>query len=229
MGYKILFIDDEVEILDMVQEYLALFDFEVVKAESYEKAKRFINDNFDLIMLDVMMEEVDGFEVCSIIRDKVDCPILFISAKDLEEDKVKALGLGGDDYITKPFGLKELKARIECHLRREKRLRSKEKKLLENGNVTIDIISKTVYCNGNPIVLTKKEYELIELLFINKGKVFSKEHLFESVWGFDSESYLDTVTEHIKNIRAKFKIYDKEKTYIQTLWGVGYKWEMNDV
>ncbi|WP_338206242.1 response regulator transcription factor [Parageobacillus thermoglucosidasius] len=193
---------------------------------SGSEALRIINNNFDLIILDIMMEGIDGMELCSMIRDRVDCPIIFVSAKTLEEDKIQALSVGGDDYISKPFSLKELKARIDCHLRREERIRSNERQLLSSKNITIDLLANEVFCKGVKLHLTKKEYEIIKLLMLNKNMVFSKERIFESVWGLDSESQLETVTESIKNIRKKIRSLDPEHSYIKTLYGLGYKWDV---
>jgi len=165
-------------------------------------------------------------ELCSMIRDSLDCPIIFVSAKTLEEDKIQALSVGGDDYISKPFSLKELKARIDCHLRREERIRSNERHLLSSKNITIDLLANEIFCKGVKLHLTKKEYEIIKLLMLNKNMVFSKERIFESVWGFDSESQLETVTESIKNIRKKIRSLDPEHSYIKTLYGLGYKWDV---
>src|SRR5690606_39109136 len=153
-------------------------------------------------------------------------PIIFVSAKTLEEDKVQALSIGGDDYITKPFSLKELKARIDSHLRREERIRSNDRYLLSSKNITIDLLANEVFCKGIKLHLTKKEYEIIKLLMLNKNVVFSKERIFERVWGLDSESQLETVRESIKNIRKKIRALDKETSYIKTLYGLGYKWDV---
>lgn len=175
-----------------------------------------------------MMPGMDGIELCKLIRDKANCPIIFISAKILEEDKIETLSVDGDDYITKPFSFKELKARIESHLRREDRLKNKTCYIVSSGNVLLDIDSNEVFCNGEKLIVTKKEFNLIKFLIMNKNVVFSKEKIFNNVWGVNSESYLETVTECIKNIRKKLKILDKENSYIATVYGRGYKWEVKN-
>ncbi|KAF0993640.1 response regulator transcription factor [Geobacillus sp. TFV-3] len=225
---KILVVDDNEDICLTIKQYLELHDYMVELAYSSTEALKMINSDVDLIVLDIMMEGIDGMELCRMIRDRVDCPIVFVSAKTMEEDKVQALSIGGDDYITKPFSLKELKARIDSHLRREERIRSNERYLLSSKNITIDLLANEVFCKGMKLPFTKKEYEIVKLLMLNKNVVFSKERIFERVWGLDSESQLDTVTESIKNIRKKIKAVDPETSYIQTLYGLGYKWDVTD-
>lgn len=224
---KIAIVDDNEDICIMIKQYLEFYDYYVETYEDGNKGlENIISNEFDLIILDIMMSDMDGLELCSIIRDKVSCPIIFLSAKNLEEDKISALSSGGDDYITKPFGLKELKARIECHLRREERISKSKKYILTSKNITIDIMAKEVFCHGSKLKLTKKEYAIIELFMLNKNVMFSKEQIFNKVWGQDSESYLETVTESIKNIRKKIKMKDPENSYINTVYGFGYKWEI---
>ncbi|AEF17022.1 two component transcriptional regulator, winged helix family [Thermoanaerobacterium xylanolyticum LX-11] len=226
---KILIIDDEKEIADLLKDSLERKGNTVLTAyngkEGIEKAKEMP----DLIVLDIMMPDIDGYEVCRKIRDTVICPIVFLSAKQSEMDRIKGFALGGDDYVVKPFSLKELLARIDAHLRREKRaiLLNEEKKraLLNFKNITIDLKSREVMVKGNPIGLTKKEFDVLELLSLHPGQVFSKEQIYEKVWGFDAEGDTTTVTEHIKNIRAKIGGFDPDTEYIKTVWGIGYKWE----
>lgn len=226
---KILIIDDEKEIADLLKDSLERKGNTVLAAydgkEGIEKAKEMP----DLIVLDIMMPDIDGYEVCRKIRDTVICPIVFLSAKQSEMDRIKGFALGGDDYVVKPFSLKELLARIDAHLRREKRaiLLNEEGKraLLNFKNITIDLKSREVMVNGNPIGLTKKEFDVLELLSLHPGQVFSKEQIYEKVWGFDAEGDTTTVTEHIKNIRAKIENLDPDTEYIKTVWGIGYKWE----
>lgn len=225
---KILVIDDNEDICTTIKGYLKNYNYIVETASDYKEALNILNKEFDLIILDIMMPGMDGIELCKIIRDKVNCPIIFVSAKILEEDKIEALSVGGDDYITKPFSLKELKARIESHLRREERLKNKKFYMLSSGNVVIDVLSNEVFCNSEKLKLTKKEYKLIKFLVTNKNIVFSKEKIFDTVWGIDSESDLETVTECIKNIRKKLKVLDKENSYITTVYARGYKWEVKN-
>ncbi|HHV75139.1 MAG TPA: response regulator transcription factor [Thermoanaerobacterium sp.] len=226
---KILIIDDEKEIADLLKDSLERKGNIVLTAyngkEGIEKAKEMP----DLIVLDIMMPDIDGYEVCRKIRDTVICPIVFLSAKQSEMDRIKGFALGGDDYVVKPFSLKELLARIDAHLRREKRaiLLNEEGKrtLLNFKNITIDLKSREVMVKGNPIGLTKKEFDVLELLSLHPGQVFSKEQIYEKVWGFDADGDTTTVTEHIKNIRAKIENLDPDTEYIKTVWGIGYKWE----
>lgn len=225
---KILVIDDNEDICITIKNYLEIYNYDVKTAQDQRKALEIINEGFGLILLDIMMPEMDGIKFCSIIREKISCPIIFISAKTLEEDKIEALSVGGDDYITKPFSLKELKARIESHLRREERIRNKEIYMLTSGNIVIDVLANEVLCKDYKLKLTRKEYKLIKFLMTNKNRVFSKEKIFDNVWGINSESYLETITESIKNIRKKIKNIDKHKSYISTIYGQGYKWEVKD-
>jgi len=174
-----------------------------------------------------MMPGIDGYEVCRKIRDAVLCPIIFLSAKQSETDKLKGLALGGDDYLIKPFSLNELLARIDAHLRREKRaifLNNSNKRVLINfGRLSVDLKSKQVKINDNIISLTKREFEILELLLMHPGQVFSKEQIYEKVWGYDAEGDSSTVAEHVKNIRAKIAEFDYDTEYISTVWGIGYR------
>ena len=167
-----------------------------------------------------MMPGIDGFELCKRIRALVDCPILFLTAKTEENSLVNGLSLGADDYISKPFGVMELRARINAHLRREHREHSVRMVL---GRVCIQISQKKLLVDDKELPLTKAEYEICEFLAKNRGQVFSKEQILEAVFGFDNESNDSTIITHIKNIRAKFADYDY--TPIKTVWGIGYKWE----
>ena len=175
---------------------------------------------FDLILLDIMMPGTDGITWCKKIRRYVDCPILFLTAKAEEKSIMEGLGSGGDDYICKPFGIGELRARVAAHLRREAREKTHA---VEISGIRFDLAGKSVQVGEEKIPLTKSEYEISELLALNHGQVFSKEKIFESVFGYERESDSSAITEHVKNIRAKFARYGKKN--IQTVWGIGYKWE----
>ena len=165
------------------------------------------------------MPDMDGFEICKQIRSLVDCPILFLTAKTQETDIVRGLGLGGDDYITKPFGANELRARVNAHLRRDAR----EKKYSVNiSGVTFLLNAKEAQYNSEKLLLTKSEYEICEYLALHRGQVFSKEQIYEAVFGFDGESDDAVIATHIKNIRSK--LLSKNLSPIETVWGVGYKW-----
>ncbi|MGN9163912.1 response regulator transcription factor [Tissierellaceae bacterium HCP3S3_D8] len=222
----ILVIDDEEDLVMIIKDTLEINGYNVLTAYNGFDGIEMSRKKPDLIILDIMMPDIDGFNVCNLIRDNVDCPILFLSAKDSEKDKIKGLAIGGDDYITKPFSLKELIFRVKAHLRREKRKSKKEADTLLNfKNLDIDLKGFNVRVNDENINLTKKEFEIVEFLALNEGQVFSKDQIYDKVWGYDGLGDTSTVTEHIKNIRSKISSLDKENKYIETVWGLGYKWE----
>lgn len=217
---SILAIDDEPAILDMIQSILSK-DGHSVTGLTEANTLDFKKVNFfDLILLDIMMPGVDGFTLCKKLRSLVDCPIVFLTAKSEENSLVTGLSLGADDYICKPFGVMELRARISAHLRREKREHFAR---LSFENASFNISAKQLIVKDSIIPLTKGEYEICEFLARNQGQVFSKEQIFEKVFGFDSDSNDNTIATHIKNIRTKLQTF--QYTPIKTVWGVGYKWE----
>ena len=217
---KILAVDDEPAILEMIESILNKDGHLVTKVSNPLKLNMEELHRYDLILLDIMMPGMDGFELCKRIRALVDCPILFLTAKTEENSLVNGLSLGADDYISKPFGVMELRARINAHLRREHREHSVRMVL---GRVCIQMSQKKLLVDDKELPLTKAEYEICEFLAKNRGQVFSKEQILEAVFGFDSESNDSTIITHIKNIRAKFADYDYIP--IKTVWGIGYKWE----
>ncbi|EOD6641821.1 response regulator transcription factor [Listeria monocytogenes] len=225
---KILVIDDEKELVMLLEDELKVKGHKVLVAYDGQKGIELAREQPDLIILDIMMPEVDGFEVCRAIRDDVLCPIIFLSARQSETDKIKGLTLGGDDYIVKPFGLKELIAKIEANLRREKRSQyineENKRTKLYFGMLSLDIRERTVKIESNHIPLTKREYDIVELLALHARQVFSREHIYEKVWGYDSDGDSATVVEHVKKIRAKFAEVTPSVEYISTVWGIGYKW-----
>ncbi len=226
MNEKILIVDDEEDIISFLKDSLEDEDYEVFTAYNGEEAVEKIKIRPDLILLDVMMPDKNGYEVCREIRDRVDCPIIFLTAKGEEEDIISGLGVGGDDYISKPFSLRQLKSRISAHLRRDQRSFNNENKVnLYFGNLNIDLKGRIVCCRGEAVPLTKKEFDIIELLSVNCGQVFSKEQIYEKIWGYDAEGDSATVAEHVKKIRHKLKKCHKDREYVSTVWGVGYKWE----
>ena len=174
----------------------------------------------DCILLDVMMPGEDGFALCRRIRDLADCPILFLTAKTQEADVLTGLGVGGDDYLTKPFRIAELRARVAAHLRRQQRA---PHSLLRRGGLDFDLRQRAVLWQGQPLRLTKSEYAICEYLAMHQGQTFSKEQLYEAAFGFDGTADAAAVTEHIKNIRAKLRAAQADP--IETVWGVGYKWK----
>ena len=217
---KILVVDDDLAILDMIGTILDKDGHMVTKVSNPLEINMEKVNLYDLILLDIMMPGLDGFVLCSKIRKFVDCPILFLTAKTEESSLVKGLSLGADDYICKPFGVKELRARVAAHLRREHREHSVR---MVVGHVCFHLSLKQMMVDDKEIPLTKAEYEICEFLARNRGQVFSKEQILEQVFGFDSESNDSTITTHIKNIRTKLS--DFQCMPIKTVWGIGYKWE----
>lgn len=217
---KILAVDDEKGILTLIKNALEKEGYEVTAVDHPDQVSKLKLQEYQLILLDVMMPGKDGFALCEEIRDLADCPILFLTAKTGEEDLMRGLGIGGDDYIAKPFGIGELRARVSAHLRRE----SREKKYAVSiGGVNFELKAKRIFYEGKELELTKSEYAICEYLAMNRGQVFSKERIYEAVFGYDGESDSSVITEHVKNIRAKFKKLRLEP--IETVWGIGYRWE----
>ena len=215
----IFVIDDDEKTLTFVEKALVREGYRVetftcTNAVDSEKAKF-----ADLILLDVMMPEEDGFDYCQRIRSLVDCPILFITAKSDEHSLLQGLGLGGDDYIRKPFSIAELRARVSAHLRRESRGHTH---VLRVGQFSLDIASKQIFYETARLSLTKSEYLICAYLLESAGQVFSKTQLYEAVFGYEGQSDESVIVEHIKNIRAKIKDYGEEP--IETVWGIGYRW-----
>lgn len=217
---NILAVDDEPEILALIKDSLEKDHHTVTTAVSADRVKYDDIAKYDLILLDVMMPGTDGFSFCEKIRSIVDCPILFLTAKTMETDIMSGLDLGADDYITKPFGTGELRARVNAHLRREKRERHS---VLCASGARFDLSAKEVSVGNNVIPLTKSEYSICEFLARNRGQVFSKDQIYEAVFGYDGESDPSTVAAHVKNLRAKLAVYDLSP--IITVWGIGYKWQ----
>lgn len=216
---NILVIDDEEDICKLIKNALSKqgYNVEILQTAvdiSIDKIKK-----FDLIILDVMMPKVDGFTLCKKIRDEVDCPIIFITAKTLEEDVIEGFSIGADDYIKKPFSILELRARVQAHLRREKREHSNT---LSISGLRFNLQAKELFYEDSKIQLTKGEYNICEFLAKNRGQVFSLEQIFVKIYGYDKESDNSAIREHIKNIRGKINKYTESP--IETVWGVGYKW-----
>lgn len=222
MRDKILIVDDEEDIVTMLQNYFTLKGYEVLTAKNGLEAVERAEKQPDLILLDINMPELDGMEVCARIRSFVCCPILFLTARIEEADKIRGFGVGGDDYIEKPFSLDELGARVLAHIRRERRGREAAKVHLD-GALAIDYTEKSLYYDGSLIPLARKEFDIIELLSRHRGQVFGKERIYELVWDYDSEGDASVVAEHVRRIRAKFKEAGA-KQYIETVWGMGYRW-----
>lgn len=225
---RILIIDDETDLVMLLEDELRAKGHDVLTAYDGQTGIELSKKQPDLIILDIMMPGTDGFKVCRAIRDEVLCPIIFLSARQSETDKVRGLTLGGDDYVTKPFGLRELMARIDANLRREKRSQyinaEHKRSKLYFGTLCLYLKERAVKIEGSRIDLTRREYDIVELLALHAGQVFSREQIYEKVWGYDSEGDSATVVERIKNIRAKFAAVTPGREYISTVWGIGYKW-----
>ncbi len=215
-------IDDDTELLKMLKKYFERKKYEIITAENGADGLRKMKLQPDIILLDVNMPETDGIEVCRRIRDKVACPVLFLSARVDEQDVVNGLASGGDDYILKPFSLKELDARITAHLKRETRRRDRTECCFQ-GELSVDYKAKTVQIHAYDLELTRLEYEIVEFLSMNPGMVFDKDRIYEKVCGYDAEGDSRVITELIRRIRNKFRQYTENK-YIETVWGMGYRW-----
>lgn len=214
---RLLVIDDEKAILDLVKNGLEKDGHIVTVCESVADITINTLKDFDLILLDIMMPDVDGFMFCKKIRGIVDCPILFLTAKVMETDIIYGLGIGADDYITKPFRIGELRARVTAHLRRERR--EHHNTLGFEQEIKFDLSSKELFIKGKKVDLTKSEYEICEYLARNRGQVFTREQIYDAVFGFDGNSDNSTIATHIKNIRSKLAGYGV--TPINTVWGGG--------
>ncbi len=217
----ILIVDDERGIVDMMKAYFSP-RYEVLTAYSGEEAIRKAEKQPDLILLDINMPGIDGLTVCQTIREHITCPILFLTARIESVDKINGFQAGADDYIVKPFDLDELAARIVAHLRREQR-RHSQSIVRFFGELAIDYSARTVTIHGESVVLSKREFDILELLSLNAGQVFDRERIYEAVWGIDGDGNSDTVMEHIRKIRAKLSTHTLH-SYIETVWGCGYKW-----
>ena len=222
MNTKILIADDEADIVSMLRSFFERKGYLVLSAVNGEETLKQAERQPDIILLDINMPGPDGLEVCERIRDHISCPILFLTARIEDTDKVKGFAAGGDDYIVKPFSLMELEARVCAHLRREAR-HNFEAQVKFSGELTIDYSERCLFLVGKRIGLAKKEFEIVELLSQNPGQIFDKERIYEHIWGYESEGDSSVVTEHIRRIRAKIAAYT-ERAYIETVWGCGYKW-----
>lgn len=224
-GTTVLIVDDEEDIVSFIRDALEDEGYDVLTAGSGAEALNQAEKKPHLVLLDVMLGDMDGFEVCQGLRPKLQGPIIFLSACQEESDRIKGLVVGGDDYLVKPFSLSELKARVHAHLRRERRKADcRETEILRFGDLTIDFNRRAVKIQGRDVELTAKQFDIVWLLALNEGQIFSREHIYEKVWGLEAVGEDSTVTEHIKKIRSRFQAVSPEETYIRTVWGVGYKW-----
>lgn len=222
MTKKILLVDDEPGIISILKNYFRIEGYQVYTAINGTEALKKASVNPDIILLDINMPEIDGLTVCERIREQISCPILFLTARIETNDKIKGFSVGADDYIVKPFDLDELGARVAAHLRRENR--KQEQGILRFfGEMAIDYTKRETTIGKTPIILSKKEFDIVELLSMNSGQVFDRERIYEAVWGIDGDGNSDTIMEHIRKIRTKLAAHTLH-SYIETVWGVGYKW-----
>ncbi|WP_326512700.1 response regulator transcription factor [Clostridium intestinale] len=228
---RVLIIEDDISIAELERDYLEINGFSVDIESSGDKGFYEVqHEDYDLVILDVMLPTMDGFEICKRIRIEKDIPILMVSAKKEDIDKIRALGLGADDYMTKPFSPNELVARVKAHILRYERLVNgsgkKEQDIIQIRGITIDKTSRRIFINDKEINFTTKEFDLLLLLASNPNRVFSKEELFERIWGMDSAGEIATVTVHIRKIREKIESDSSKPHYIETIWGIGYRFEV---
>ena len=227
---KILIIEDEEAIADLEKDYLELSGFEVeIAADGETGLKRALDEDFQLVILDLMLPGVDGFEICRQVREKKNTPIIMVSAKKDAIDKIRGLGLGADDYMTKPFSPSELVARVKAHLNRYQRLvnsNARENTVIEIRGLKIDKTARRVWVNGEEKNFTSREFDLLTFLAENPNHVFTKEELFRKIWDMDSVGDIATVTVHIKKIREKIEQNSAKPQYIETIWGVGYRFKV---
>lgn len=227
---RILIVEDEITIADLEKDYLELSGFEVeIESNGESGLQRALGEDFDLFILDLMLPGVDGFEICRQIREKKNTPILMVSAKKDDIDKIRGLGLGADDYVTKPFSPSELVARVKAHLARYERLISSnapENEVVEIRGIRIDKTARRVWINGEEKQFTTKEFDLLTFLAENPNHVFTKEELFREIWDMESIGDIATVTVHIKKIREKIEMNTNKPQYIETIWGVGYRFKL---
>jgi len=227
---RILIIEDDKSISELQKDYLEMSGFEVVCAFDGKTGLDYIrSDNFDLVVLDLMLPQMDGFEILKEISDTKEIPVLIVSAKSDEVYKIKGLNLGADDYITKPFSMGEFVARVNSHLKTYEKFRNnagQRKKLITAGTLSIDKQDRRVYVHDKEVFLTQKEFDLLLFLVENPNRVFSKEELFERVWGYDALSDASTVTVHIARIREKLDAGSGEHQCVETVWGAGYRFKV---
>ena len=227
---KILIVEDELSIAELEKDYLELSSFEVdIETDGQSGLDRALSDDYDMLILDLMLPEMDGFEICKRVRAEKNIPILMVSAKKDDIDKIHGFGLGADDYITKPFSPSELVARVKAHLARYDRLvgsGTPENDIIEIRGIKIDKTARRVYVNGEEKAFTTKEFDLLTFLASHPNRVFKKEELFNKIWDMESIGDIATVTVHIKKIREKIEFDTSKPQYIETIWGVGYRFKI---
>jgi len=222
MSHKILIVDDEKGIVTMLKNYFETQGYQVYCAYNGTDALKKISCHPEIILLDINMPEMDGLTLCHHIREHISCPILFLTARIDLQDKIKGFDVGADDYIVKPFDLDELSARVGAHLRRENR-KLDQTILRFFDEMVIDYSKREIYIGESAVTLSKKEFDIVELLSVNAGQVFDRERIYDVIWGLEGDGSSDTIMEHVRKIRAKFARFGVHN-YIETVWGVGYKW-----
>jgi len=225
---RILIIEDDPYIAELQKDYFALHDFEVeISFDGEDGLSKAMSGQFDLLILDLQLPGVNGFEICKKIREQLDIPILIVSAKKEELDKIRGFGLGADDFVTKPFSPNELVARAKAHLGRYERFtggnKVKEPDSIQIRELTINKSAHRVFVHGKEVTLTTKEFEVLAYLASNPNRVFNKEQLFEKIWGLESNGEIATVTVHISRIREKIEADPSNPQFIETVWGAGYR------
>jgi len=227
---KILIVEDEEAIADLEKDYLELSGFDAeIENDGTSGMERALNEDFDMFILDLMLPGTDGFEICRKIREKKNTPVLMVSAKKDDIDKIRGLGLGADDYITKPFSPSELVARVKAHLARYERLigsTAQKNDIIEIRGIRIDKTARRVWVNEEEKQFTTKEFDLLTFLAENPNHVFTKDELFSKIWDMESIGDIATVTVHIKKIREKIEFNTAKPQYIETIWGVGYRFKL---
>lgn len=227
---KILIVEDEEAIADLEKDYLELSGFDVeIENDGTSGMERALNEDFDMFILDLMLPGTDGFEICRKIREKKNTPVLMVSAKKDDIDKIRGLGLGADDYITKPFSPSELVARVKAHLARYERLigsTAQKNDIIEIRGIRIDKTARRVWVNEEEKQFTTKEFDLLTFLAENPNHVFTKDELFSKIWDMESIGDIATVTVHIKKVREKIEFNTAKPQYIETIWGVGYRFKL---
>ena len=227
---RILIIEDEESIAEPEKDYPELSGFEVeIENDGAEGLKKALGEEFDLFILDLMLPGVDGFEICRKVREVKNTPIIMVSAKKEDIDKIRGLGLGADDYITKPFSPSEMVARVKAHLARYERLIGSsmpDNEIIEIRGLKIDKTARRVWVNGEEKNFTTKEFDLLTFLAQNPNHVYTKEELFNKIWDMESIGDIATVTVHIKKIREKIEFNTAKPQYIETIWGVGYRFKV---
>lgn len=226
---RVLIIEDDKSIAEIEKDYLEMSGFETMTAESGTEGLELAgNTKFDLVVLDLMLPGTDGMEILRRMGEKKDFPILVLSAKTDETDKIRAINLGADDYMTKPFSMGEFVARVKGHIKIYEKLSGNEKKsnVISVHNMTIDKDDRRVFLNGKELAFTQREYELLLFMAENPNRVFSKDALFERIWGFDALSDTTTVTVHVSKIRDKIEANPAKPQFIETVWGVGYRFKV---